>query len=267
MSDKSESDFERPFSVKVITGWWADFRVSASFLTRLPLDDSAAREKGALAGAVRAFPLVGLMVGVAGALAFAIADGLNLPPVISAIIALGTMIGATGALHEDGIADCADAFLTQGDKTAKLKVMRDSRIGTYGTVALVLTLAMRVGVLTVLATADQVAAALFATAAASRAAMPVMMHYMKPARRSGLAVTAGKPDRDQVIITILLGGALALLFLGPVVGVLALLVGAGGVASVVWFSRRQIGGVTGDVLGAGQQAMEIGMLLAIVALA
>lgn len=266
MSDKSESDFEKPFSVKVLSQWWSDFRIAASFLTRLPIDDSAAREKGALAGAVRAFPLVGLMVGVAGAFAFAIADGLNLPPVISAIIALGTMIGATGALHEDGIADCADAFLTQGDKARKLKIMRDSRIGAYGTIALVLTLAMRAGVLTVLATADQVAAALFASAAASRAAIPVMMHYMKPARRSGLAVTAGKPDRDQVIITILLGGALALLFLGPVVGVLALLLGAGALAMVIWFAQRQLGGVTGDVLGAGQQAMEIGMLLAIVAL-
>ena len=100
------------------------------------------------------------------------------------------------------------------------------------------------------------------------------MYRMKPARRGGLAAAAGKPDQSQVLLTLLLGGALALFFLnflfpgfpGLMKGVIVLIIGAGGVFGIAYLARRAIGGYTGDVLGAAQQTMEIAMLLAIVAL-
>lgn len=265
-----ESDADQLHPGKVLTGWWDDFRIAASFLTRLPaLGKWAAKdahEKGALARAARGFPLAGLAVGLLGALAYALADGLNLPPILASFIALGVMIGATGAIHEDGLADVADAFLSAGTKTEKLKIMRDSRLGTYGTLTLVIALGTRVAAVAIIASAGAVAAALIATAVASRAALPIMMQRMKFARRGGLAVAAGRPDRDQAILAAVLGAAVALLLLGPVAGVVALLVGAAGAAKIAYLAQRNIGGFTGDVLGAAQQAMEIGMLLAIVAL-
>ena len=256
---------------KVLTGWWDDFRIAASFLTLLPTGKSAAKgaqEKGALARAARGFPLAGLAVGLAGALVYAIADGLNLPPAIASLMAISAMISITGALHEDGLADFADAVLSAGTKTEKLKIMRDSGIGAYGTLTLVITLGLRVAAIAIIAEAGAAAAAaaLIATAVASRAALPAMMHRMKLARRSGFAVAAGRPDQNQAIIAAVLGAAVALLFLGPLTGIVALVIGALGVLKIAYFAQRSIGGYTGDVLGAAQQLMETGMLLAIVAL-
>ncbi|MEE8559664.1 MAG: adenosylcobinamide-GDP ribazoletransferase [Alphaproteobacteria bacterium] len=253
----------------VLTGWWDDFRIAASFLTLLPTGKSAAKgaqEKGALARAARGFPLAGLAVGLAGALVYAIADGLNLPPAIASLMAISAMISITGALHEDGLADFADAVLSAGTKTEKLKIMRDSGIGAYGTLTLVITLGLRVAAIAIIAEAGAAAAALIATAVASRAALPAMMHRMKLARRSGLAVAAGRPDQNQAILAAVLGAAVALLFLGPLTGIVALVIGALGVLKIAYFAQRSIGGYTGDVLGAAQQLMETGMLLAIVAL-
>ncbi len=256
---------------KVLTGWWDDFRIAASFLTLLPTGKSAAKgaqEKGALARAARGFPLAGLAVGLAGALVYAIADGLNLPQAIASLMAISAMISITGALHEDGLADFADAVLSAGTKTEKLKIMRDSGIGAYGTLTLVITLGLRVAAIAIIAEAGAAAAAaaLIATAVASRAALPAMMHRMKLARRSGLAVAAGRPDQNQAILAAVLGAAVALLFLGPLTGIVALVIGALGVLKIAYFAQRSIGGYTGDVLGAAQQLMETGMLLAIVAL-
>lgn len=268
---ETDTETDRPEPAKILTGWWDDFRIAASFLTRLPTGKSAAkgaREKGALARASRGFPLAGLAVGLVGALVYAIADGLNLPPAIASLMAISAMISITGALHEDGLADFADAFLSAGTKTEKLKIMRDSGIGAYGTLTLVITLGLRVAAIAIIAEAGvaAAAAALIATAVASRAALPAMMHRMKPARRSGLAVVAGRPDQNQAILAAVLGAAVALLFLGPLTGVVALVIGALGVLKIAYFAQRSIGGYTGDVLGAAQQLMETGMLLAIVAL-
>ena len=274
----TDTDTDEAQSTALLTGWWNDFCTTAGFLTRLPMgakrDAGAAPQKGDLARAVRAFPLVGLVVGLLAALAYLIADGLNLPPFLAGLIAVGVMIVITGALHEDGLADVADAFLDTAPKAEKLKIMRDSRIGVYGASALIIALGLRVGALTAIAEAGQVAAALIATAIASRAALPALMYRMKPARRGGLAATAGKPDQSQVLLTLLLGIAMALFFLnflipgfpGLMAGVIVLIVGSGAVFGIATLARRAIGGYTGDVLGAAQQTMEIAMLLAIVAI-
>lgn len=271
----ADTDQEQPTAP--LTGWWGDFCTAGAFLTRLPMGAKAAEasgQKGELARAVRAFPLVGVMVGLLAALAYLIADGLNLTPVLASLIAVGVMIVVTGALHEDGLTDVADAFFDTRAKAEKLKIMRDSRIGVYGAATLVIALGLRVGALAAIAETGQVGAALIAAAVASRAALPAMMWRMKPARRGGLGATAGKPDQSQVLLTLLLGTALALFFLsflipgfaGLMAGVIVLVIGAGGAFLIAYLAQRAIGGYTGDVLGATQQTMEIVMLLAIVAI-
>lgn len=266
--------------VAVLAAWWRDLRVAAGFLTRLPLGPGPSRaemeegeveegeaEEGAVARSTRAFPLVGLGVGAGGGLTFAVASTLGLSPVIAALLALGATIALTGALHEDGLADVADGLGGGREREAKLSIMRDSRTGAFGVLALVLSVALRVGALAAIATAGAAAAALIAAAAGSRAVLPVVMNAMQPARAEGLAVAAGRPSKDRVIASAALGAALVLLFLGPVAGVLAVLIGTAAAAAMADLARRQVGGYTGDILGAVQQITEIAILLTAAALA
>jgi adenosylcobinamide-GDP ribazoletransferase len=269
----------------VLAAWWRDLRVAAAFLTRLPLDrgrslaalgaeeaeaeeaeEEAEEEADALARSTRAFPLVGLGVGAAGGLGFLVAEALGLGPLIAALVALAVTIALTGALHEDGLADVADGLGGGRDPEAKLAIMRDSRTGPFGVLALVLSVALRAAALAALATSGAAAAALIAAAAGSRAMLPVVMDAMEPAKREGLAAALGRPPRDRVITAALLGAALVLLFLGPVAGVLAVLVGAGVGAATAALAWRQLRGYTGDVLGAIQQASEVAILLTAAAL-
>jgi len=254
----------------ILTGWWHDLIVALSFLTILPVrpklpegqDGRAALRYGA-----RAFPLAGLIVGAVGALTYAVCSALKLPPEAAAFIAIGAMIFFTGALHEDGLADLADGAGSHKDKETRLRIMRDSRIGTFGTLALIIVVGVKTGSITALGWSDHVATMLLGSAAASRAFLPALMRFIPPARADGLAVQAGRPEENQVVLAALLGAALALLFLGPVAGIIAFAVGAGTAAFIGWFAKRRIGGLTGDVLGAAQQMSEAAMMLVVVALA
>ena len=247
-----------------LAGWWRDTRITATFLTRLPVATGQAGA-GPLAGAARAFAIVGAAVGLLAGAALLLADWLGLHPLASAFIALAVAAGVTGALHEDGLADVADGFGGGRTRAQKLKIMRDSRIGPYGVLALLFSVGLRASILAGLMGPWAAAAALIAAGAGSRAALPVVMYRMKPARTSGLAVDAGRPRKEDAITGALLGGALVLLFLGPADGVAALLAGAAAAALMAALAQRQIGGHTGDVLGAVQQATECAILMAAVA--
>src|SRR5437868_1519353 len=129
----------------------ADLKAALMFFTRLPIPNGAAMEEGALARATWAAPVAGVVVGLIGALVYWIAWKLNVPPLPSAVLALAATVAVTGALHEDGLADVADGF--GGGKTIerKLEIMRDSRIGTYGVCALILSFMLRAGALSAIA--------------------------------------------------------------------------------------------------------------------
>ena len=245
--------------------WWSDLRAALRFLTRLPVKPTPA--EGAdqpLGRAVRAFPIVGGLVGLLAGAVYAIASGLGLPDIVAAVLAAGALALATGALHEDGLADMADGF-GGGSRAEKLAIMRDSRIGVYGVIALVVVLAAKVGAIADIERADLVVAAMVSAAAASRAAMPALMLWMEPARSDGLASTAGRPPASQVwtglgIALVLAVGLLAWS------GLVAFLVAGLGAAFVAWLATRQVGGHTGDVLGGAQQIAEVLFLLALAAL-
>lgn len=230
-------------------------------LTRLPVPGTG-HGGGAAAWA---WPLVGLaLAGMAGACG-TLALWLGLPPSLAALIALAVLVITTGALHEDGLADTADGFWGGHDQARRLEIMRDSRIGSYGVIALVLSLAARWAALTALFAAGSTLAPLLIAAAGSRAAMAVAMHRLRHARRDGLSHHTGRPDRATVWLALGIAAVTSLGLIGLALLPLAL-VAVLTLTGAVHLCRRKIGGQTGDTLGATQQVTEIALLCTLVAL-
>lgn len=238
----------------------ADLHLAAAFLTRLPLPDCGLVPAGGLARAMRAFPLVGAVVGLAGGAVFVLTRAV-LPGMVAALLAVLAGILLTGALHEDGLADTADGLGARGGRERRLEVMRDSRTGAYGVLALIFTVALRAVALAAAPTALLGLGALVAAHALGRALIPAVMQIMPPARADGLGASAGIPDASVAATAGVLGLVLALAGLGiaALPAIAAALVGAG---AVVWLARRTLGGYTGDVLGAVEQAAEAAVLVA-----
>ncbi|WJS85817.1 adenosylcobinamide-GDP ribazoletransferase [Paracoccus sp. TOH] len=241
------------------------------WLTRLPAGRWLPARPPTLAQAAWAFPLAGLAVGLAGAAVLGLAVVAGLPASVAALLAVGATILATGGLHEDGLADFADGS-GGATREQRLEIMRDSRIGSYGVLALIVTLGLRVAALAALAVEPWLAAlALAGIAAASRAGMAAALGLMPPARSDGLGHAAGRPRRGSVAAALVLG-AVALLAPAlrlPYPPAAWLLAAAAMAAAQLWLARRalrRLGGQTGDVLGAMQQAGEVAGLLALTAL-
>ncbi len=240
-----------------------EIRMGFLILTRIPVG-SIAGEAPTMGASAWSWPLVGLVTGGLSALVWLLAGHLGLPPFPAAALAVLTGCLATGGLHEDGLADLTDGFWGGRDKERRLEIMRDSRIGSYGALALGFSLLIRVGALASL-TACTGALALMALAAASRAAMPVALHLLPAARADGLGRAASGVGAGHLLVALVLAGA-ALLPLGLRVafGTAALMAGA--VLALGLLALRRIGGQTGDVLGAMQQVSELAGWLALSAL-
>jgi len=240
-----------------------DLHLALSFLTRLPLPALREMPADRLARSMRLFPLAGLVVGGVSALVYGAAFRF-LGPVPAAWLALAASIALTGALHEDGLADIADGFGGGADKPAKLAIMRDSRLGSYGVLALVLGLLLRGGALSALAEPGRVAVGLLVAHCLSRAVIPLVMLGLPPARDNGLGAGAGRPSPGTATIAVLLALVVTALLL-PVASSLTVVLAALTAAFLLaLLARRQIGGQTGDVLGAVQQVTETAVLLAAV---
>ncbi len=238
-----------------------DITACLVFLTRIPFGGGGLDAGRKLARSAWAFGVVGAVVGGIGAAAYAAAAGFGLAPPVAATLAVAAMVAVTGALHEDGLADTADGFGGGRDRAAKLVIMRDSRLGAFGAIALILILVLRIAVLAALAEPAVVGAVLVAAAAASRAAMVAVMTGLAPARSDGLAESSGAPGAGTaaIAVAVALVVVFAVLPSAAATGVIAGVI-AGGVA-MAWLARRQIGGHTGDVLGATQQVAEITALV------
>ncbi len=228
------------------------------FLTRLPVPLGA---PAPLARAAPWFPVVGAGLGLGAGLVFAGLTLAGMPSFPAAIVVLAMLMVATGALHEDGLADCLDG-LGPHDRARRLEVMRDSRIGSFAALGLILTTLARIAGLAALWDPVQQIAVLVVVGATSRGGMVALMALMPHARSDGLAATAGRPDRASVLIALALPALLAFTLLEPTRAMAFL--GAAAAASLAWalVARRVFGGQTGDVLGAGQQLAETAMLLA-----
>ena len=249
-----------------LRAWLDDLSAAVALLTRLPAGRARAAEP---ARAVRAYPLAGLLVGLIGGGAFWLASALGLPPAAVGLIAVGATILATGAFHEDGLADVADGFGGARDRDRKLAIMRDSRIGSFGVIALLLSIGLRAAALAAIASngasAAAALAALVAAHALARAALPPIMALLPLARDTGLAAATGRPDKAAVWTGLALGVVIAVIALDSGAAVLALILAAAAAAVVALLARAQIGGYSGDVLGAAAQAAETAVLLGLAA--
>lgn len=238
----------------------ADLRTAVLFATRIPLPQGAPIGGADIARAAWALPVAGLLIGILSGLAYWIASYFRLPSFICATLAVAASLAVTGCLHEDGLADTFDGL--GGDTRAeRLTIMRDSRLGTYGACALVLSLLLRIGALASLATAAPATRALIAAHAGARAVLPLFLALVPPARADGLAADAGRPPAKSVAAAALIGLVLLLIDLGTARSLAALLLLAIAFAAARWLALRLIGGQTGDVAGALQQISEIVVLL------
>jgi adenosylcobinamide-GDP ribazoletransferase len=238
-----------------------DLRVALAFYTRLPVPHDRAPAGEELGKASWAAPLAGAIVGAIGALAYGLAHAVGLAPLPAAGLALLATLVLTGGLHEDGLADTADAFGAGATPETRLAVMRDSRIGAFGTCALILSIGLRWAAVASLAGPARVAVAFVAAHAAARAMPPLLMLLIPPARPDGLSAAAGLPPTESVAAAALLGLAALLLGLGFANGLIAAVLLALSLLAIRSIALDKIGGQTGDVLGALEQVAEILVLL------
>lgn len=245
-------------------GWLTDLTLAAVFLTRLPVPLAGPPTEESHARAMGWFPLVGAGLGLLGGGVHALALAAHLPPMAAALLALAALVWLTGGLHEDGAADVADGFGGGRDRARKLEIMRDSRVGSYGVIAIVFSVAIRAAALAALSGPAGVAA-LAASGALSRGGMAAMAWRLAPARADGLAARQGRPGTPTVALSLILSAAIATAALGAAAP--AALAAAGlATWAVAALARRQIGGLTGDVFGAAQQIAEAAVLLTLAAL-
>ena len=259
-----------------LTQFSARLRLAVAFLTRLPVEHMPDEDgqlpdpdetPPTLASAMWLFPLVGFAIGGAGALTLGILVWVGVPAPVAATLTIGGMIWLTGALHEDGLSDIADGFGGGGDRDRKLEIMRDSRLGAYGAVTLAVVVITKIAALATIAAHDVGAAAgaLIAATVWSRALIAPTMRWLEPARDDGLGADADKPTEGDSWKGLGLAVLLVLLVLITPAGfgVITVLVAGGlGAFAVGLLSFRQIGGYTGDVLGAGQAVAETAALVA-----
>ena len=167
----------------------------------------------------------------------------------------------TGALHEDGLSDTVDGFFGGFSRERRLEIMHDSRIGTFGSAALIFSIALRAAALAAIGAEMPAVLALIAAHMASRGLLPALMHATSPAKADGLAASVGAVPRNSAVAALAVGGA-SLLLLGPLAALVCALV-----LGLIFIALRQqaisrIGGLTGDVVGALQQLAEIAVLCA-----
>ena len=236
------------------------FVVATAFLTRIPVAAPGCRG-GRLADAAWAFPLVGAGIGAAAAFAFLLAQLVGLGDWPAALLAVLAGIALTGALHEDGLGDAADGLIGGRDRDHALAIMRDSRLGTFGVLAIVASVLLRSAALAGIGDAVHAGIGLIAAHAASRAVLPSAMRTITPARADGLGVEAGRPSVSVATAAVTIGVLISLAALGPIRGAIALGAAGAAVFASGMLAQRRIGGYTGDVLGAFQQIGEIVMLL------
>jgi adenosylcobinamide-GDP ribazoletransferase len=243
-----------------------DVRVAIAFLTRLPMPHPDGAHPENFVRAHRTFPLVGAAIGLAVALLYLGLTALGVPGLAAAALALGASALLTGALHEDGLADTADGFGGGRDKATKLEIMRDSRLGTYGALILLVSFAAKLSALAALPK-TAVVPALVTCHALARGILPAMAIVLPPARKDGLAASVGTPTHATAAVAFVSALVIAFIALpwtiAPVAAIVAVICGC----AVGALAQRQIGGQTGDVLGATEQVAETVIMLLLASLA
>lgn len=240
----------------------SDVRGALGLLTRLPLPQSGPAPRGAQAA--WAWPIAGAIIGALAGMAALLAIGLGVSPLVAAATTIAAQAMLTGAMHEDGLADTADGLWGGWDKTRRLEIMKDSHIGSYGVLALILVTLARWSALASLLASGSPFAAIVAVACLSRAPMAVLMCWLPNARSGGLSKAVGRPHVKTAATAVCIAVVLCFVLvgwqsIGMLIAVAVFSLGLGLVA------RAKIGGQTGDILGASQQLAEAAALCALAA--
>jgi adenosylcobinamide-GDP ribazoletransferase len=232
----------------------AELQLAFMLLTRLPAG-TLTSQLPELAHARWAFPIVGCIVGGIIAASYIILSLLLLPSFAAAILAITAGLFSTGAIHEDGLADCADGFGGGQNREKKLAIMRDSAIGSYGTLSLIIIMGLRISLLSMLPAKLEIVTPIIICAVISRYAMVGYLCLLPAARQDGLGNQAsGNQTSGDNISALLLAGLIALpAFVIGAFGLIYVIIAIVSVA-LIWgvIAKYQLGGQTGDVCGAGQ---------------
>lgn len=247
----------------------SDVPAALRFLSRLPVrlpSEPLADGPPDLDRLGPALPLAGALLGLIAASVLVVAQGIGLGDFLAATLAVTVLVAISGALHEDGLSDVADA-LGGMSVERRLEIMKDSRVGAFGVCALILAFALRIGALAGLLALGPLpaAAGLVAAVSVSRLAGLWMLAALPFARADGLARSAGVPGVESRRLALGLGLFVATALIVPLIGLTGLIGGAVfGVViflGVVRLARAQFGGQTGDVAGAATLLVEIGFLI------
>jgi adenosylcobinamide-GDP ribazoletransferase len=252
---------------------WRYFLLAVGFFTRIPVPSQPNFQESDLNHSVKYFPFVGLLIGLIAALIFYIL-GQVFPHTIAILISMAVTIFATGAFHEDGLADSADGLGGGWGREQVLTIMQDSRLGTYGAVALFFVLMLKFQLLNSMH-ADMVVLALICAHPLSRLTAIWLMVALPYAKTNANQSSKAKPLATQVsrqdfwlanlfglLPALVLGWSIYIDTMGywqVTLGYLCLLVGAIGAGWLWWLGllKRKLGGYTGDTLGAMQQISEL----------
>lgn len=253
-------------------GWLIATATCIRFYSRLPVPALPGESAHGLPDfrlVPRALPVAALAIASPAALIALLAGLAGVNTVLAAALAVTALVLTTGALHEDGLADSADGLFGGQTRERRLEIMKDSRVGTFGVLALGLSLLLRVSALAAIlqgAGALAAAGAILAAAPWSRVEGLRILATVEPARRDGTALAVGRPERSILPLAYGLAAAFAMLpTLATALPLAGLLVGlALSVAAASWLARlatRLIGGQSGDIVGASQQLCEIAIYL------
>ncbi|MEM7376239.1 MAG: adenosylcobinamide-GDP ribazoletransferase [Pseudomonadota bacterium] len=229
-----------------------------TFLTRVPAPQWVGFSEDWVPPSVAWFPLVGAAVGACGAAVFwLLADQTH--PTVAAVAAVLVTVLVTGAIHEDGLADTADGIGGGRDRAHSLEIMRDSRVGSYGVVALVLALCLRIALLAALGGGAAPVALVLAHSLARASVLPLMttLPYLRD-QGVGSPFLASHPPKTLAVFV-----ALTLVIAGLCDGLVPVLVAAA-VSACAWgYFRHRLGGITGDGFGAVVVVVEVAVLLTV----
>jgi adenosylcobinamide-GDP ribazoletransferase len=260
---------------------WRYFLLAVGFFTRIPVPSQPNFQESDLNHSVKYFPLIGLLIGLLAALIFYVL-GQVFPHTIAILVSMAVTIFATGAFHEDGLADSVDGLGGGWGREQVLTIMQDSRLGTYGAVALFLVLMLKFQLLNSMHK-DMVVLAIICAHPLSRLTAVWLMAALPYAKTNTNQSSKAKPlatqiSRQDFWLANLFGLLPALLLVGLIyiitmgfwqitLGFFCLLAGAIGAGWLWWFSllKRKLGGYTGDTLGAMQQISEIMFYIAALA--
>lgn len=233
------------------------------YFTRVPIPRAIALDASDLAGAARYFPLIGALAGAAGASVYWISLRV-FPPSVAVLLSMAVTLLLTGALHEDGLADCCDGFGGGATREDALRIMRDPRLGAFGAIGLVMTLALKWQTLVALPAATA-AWTMVSAHAASRALAVSFLATHDYAREQGKAKPVAQRMAPRVLTIALALGLPWLVVPDWRAGMFGLAVCLLLRFALGRYFTRRLGGYTGDCLGFAQQLFELALYLAILA--